>query len=341
MILILSARNDASTLNVLDWLMYYGKKFIILYTDDKDFKIIRFCHTQKEFIIKTKGKEVNLFDITTVWNRRQGISPFNFTNQYIDKKNPGDFFVEKGDTHHYYQLMEETKTLTEFIRYLVEKESVLSIGSFFSNNVNKLMVLDKAKQHGLDIPESYILTSKKDLKDLKNTLPDKYLITKAIYEGVYRPDVRNNYLYYSYVERLTKENIEQFPDNFYPSLVQVEIEKQLELRIFFIQEKFFPMAIFSQDVKAAETDFRRNDHANTPLKCVPYKIPKNLELKLLRLMRELNLNTGSIDVLLSKDGRYVFLEVNPCGQYGMTSNPCNYYLDKKIAQLLCKQTVLQ
>jgi ATP-GRASP peptide maturase of grasp-with-spasm system len=340
MILILSARTDASTLDVLDWLLYYGKKFIVLYTDDLDFKIIRFSHSQNEFIIKTNGIEVNLYDVTAVWNRRWGISAFNFTNQYINKKDPGDFFVEKGDTYHYHQIMEETKTLIEFIHYLVEKESVFSIGSFFSNEVNKLIVLDKAKQHGLDIPESYVLTSKKDLIDLKNRLQDKHLITKAICEGVYRSDVRENYLYYSYVERLTKENIERFPENFYPSLVQVEIEKQLELRIFFIHDIFFPMAIFSQDVEAAVVDFRRNDHHNTPLKYVPYKMPKKLELQLLKLMHELDLNTGSIDVLLSKDGRYVFLEVNPVGQYGMTSDPCNYYLDKKIAQLLCKKIAL-
>jgi hypothetical protein len=30
----------------------------------------------------------------------------------------------------------------------------------------------------------------------------------------------------------------------------------------------------------------------------------------------------------------VFLEVNPTGQYGMVSDPCNYYLDKKIAEYL-------
>jgi len=305
-----------------------------------DFKIIRFNHSQNEFIIKTNGIEVNLYDVTAVWNRRWGISDFNFTNQYLNKKNPGHFFVEKGDNYHYYQVLEETKSLIEFIHYLVEKESVFSIGSFFSNEVNKLIVLDKAKQHGLDIPESYVLTSKKDLIDLKNRLSNKSLITKAICEGVYRPDVRENYLYYSYVERLTNENIEQFPENFYPSLVQVEIEKQLELRIFFLHDIFFPMAIFSQDVEAAVVDFRSNDHQKTPLKYVPYKMPKMLEVKLLKLMHELNLNTGSIDVLLSKDGKYVFLEVNPVGQYGMTSNPCNYYLDKKIAQLLCSQIAL-
>lgn len=340
MVLILSARNDASTLNVLDWLLYYNQQFFILYTDDLDFKIIRFYPNKREFIIQANEQVANLYDVTAVWNRRTGISVHRFTNQYIDKNNPGSFFLEKGDTSHYSYLLDESQILINFIHYLIEKESVLTIGSFFSNNVNKLIVLDKAKEYGLYIPESYIITNKKDLIKIQNNNSSKHLITKAIHEGIYRPDVKNIYQYYSYVERISSEHILSFPDYFYPSLVQIEVEKELELRIFYIHDYFFSMAIFSQDEKNSIVDFRKNNHRETPLKFVPYKLPKDIELKLKQLMHSLKLNTGSIDMILNKEGKYVFLEVNPCGQYGMTSMPCNYYLDRLIARLLCKQIAL-
>jgi ATP-GRASP peptide maturase of grasp-with-spasm system len=282
----------------------------------------------------------NLYDVTAVWNRRMGISVHGFTNQYIDKNNPGSFFLEKGDTSHYNNLLDESQTLINFIHYLIEKESVITIGSFFSNNVNKLIVLDKAKECGLNIPESYIITNKKDLIKIQANNPNKHLITKAIYEGIYRPDVKNIYQYYSYVERITSRHIHSFPDYFYPSLIQIEIEKELELRIFYIHDFFFPMAIFSQDEKSSIVDFRKNNHRETPLKFVPYKLPKEIELRLTKLMHTLKLNTGSIDMILNKEGKYVFLEVNPCGQYGMTSMPCNYLLDRLIARLLCNQIAL-
>jgi hypothetical protein len=51
-------------------------------------------------------------------------------------------------------------------------------------------------------------------------------------------------------------------------------------------------------------------------------------------MKQLNLNTGSIDMAVNTENEYVFFEVNPIGQYGMTSVPCNYNLDKKIAEYL-------
>jgi glutathione synthase/RimK-type ligase-like ATP-grasp enzyme len=51
-------------------------------------------------------------------------------------------------------------------------------------------------------------------------------------------------------------------------------------------------------------------------------------------MTDLCLDTGSIDIVRTTDGRYVFLEVNPVGQFGMVSVPCNYNLELKVAKYL-------
>ena len=51
-------------------------------------------------------------------------------------------------------------------------------------------------------------------------------------------------------------------------------------------------------------------------------------------MEKVELETGSIDMILTKDGKYVFLEINPVGQFGMVSYPCNYFLEKAIAKTL-------
>lgn len=58
---------------------------------------------------------------------------------------------------------------------------------------------------------------------------------------------------------------------------------------------------------------------------VPYQLPLNIQLSLKKLVKELNLKTCSIDMLVSKDEEYYSLEVNPVGQFGMVSKPCNYY----------------
>jgi hypothetical protein len=46
------------------------------------------------------------------------------------------------------------------------------------------------------------------------------------------------------------------------------------------------------------------------------------------------LTSGSLDVVLTTQYEYVFLEVNPIGQFEQVSVPCNYNLFKTIAEIL-------
>ena len=51
-------------------------------------------------------------------------------------------------------------------------------------------------------------------------------------------------------------------------------------------------------------------------------------------MRERGLNFGCIDMIYSQNNRYVFLEVNPVGQYDYVSQNCNYSIHEFIAKQL-------
>ena len=93
------------------------------------------------------------------------------------------------------------------------------------------------------------------------------------------------------------------------------------------------MAIFSQNDAQTQIDFR-NYNLNKPNRYVPYKLPKLIETKLLKLMNVHKLNNGSIDLILNSKGEYVYLEVNPVGQFSFLSNSCNYHIEKLIATKL-------
>jgi glutathione synthase/RimK-type ligase-like ATP-grasp enzyme len=77
-------------------------------------------------------------------------------------------------------------------------------------------------------------------------------------------------------------------------------------------------------------DYRKNRQLK--VRRVPYNLPENIKQKVMLLMEDLNLSTGSIDFLKSNDGNYYFLEVNPEGQIGMVSNLCNYDIEHKIVK---------
>jgi glutathione synthase/RimK-type ligase-like ATP-grasp enzyme len=139
---------------------------------------------------------------------------------------------------------------------------------------------------------------------------------------------------YTSEARIDTKEVEEF---FFPTLFQEMIDKDVEIRTFVIEKKIYSMAIFSQLDRQTQVDFRRYNH-NKMNRMVPFKLPTNLEVKIINFMQSINLNTGSIDFIKGKDGNYYFLEINPTGQYGFLSAMCNYNLDEVIARQLISPT---
>ena len=77
------------------------------------------------------------------------------------------------------------------------------------------------------------------------------------------------------------------------------------------------------------------------MRCQPglfcgFSSSSSASLSTIELMKSLNLDNGSIDFVKTNDGKWVYLEINPVGQFGMVSEPCNYNLEREIAQELIK-----
>ena len=205
------------------------------------------------------------------------------------------------------------------------------LGAYQFASANKIESLIKAQSLGINIPHTLVCKNKDELSDFK----EEAIITKGIQESaafsyINNKDDNNKELYgiCNYTTEINASNIDNIPDEFQYSKFQEKLNKALELRIFFLVDKFYTMAIFSQNNPKTSVDFRHYDDL-FPNRTVPFNLPNDISNKLLKLMGKLNLDTGSIDMIITKEGKYVFLEVNPVGQFGMVSYPCNYYLEKK------------
>ena len=132
---------------------------------------------------------------------------------------------------------------------------------------------------------------------------------------------------------LNQEDVENLDEVFYPTLFQEKIQKWLDIRSFYLKGDFFSMAIFSQDDEKTAIDFRDYNFEN-PNKITPFLLPYAIKSKITRLFKKLRLDTGSIDLCLTKEHEFFFLEINPVGQYDMVSVPCNCYLDRELAKIL-------
>lgn len=186
-------------------------------------------------------------------------------------------------------------------------------------NKNKIDILNLAVEVGLKIPDTIIANN-------FDRIRTNDYITKPLDNGT--SFIHDNRKYTIFTTIISKIN-----RKFIPSLIQEKIEKKYEIRTFYLDGECYSMAIFSQNDKQTQVDFRQYNYSK-PNRNIPYKLPLEIEEKLKKLMDGLQLKTGSIDIIKGIDGEYYFLEVNPVGQFGMTSKPCNYNLEKKIYEKL-------
>lgn len=324
MILIVSKEKlDPSTEDVIDWIHYYKKKFQRLNGDtlyNSENLFINMASTE-ESTVKIKGIDLNE-KYNIAWYRR-----------WSDKD-----YINNLSTLHFNS--SQFQTITEVLsadegacrKFIFSGLKVRKwLTSVDTAHCNKVIALKEARKNGLKIPHTIITGKKEDveifLKKHNKVINKDISLSYCIYE--------NNETISSYTTELTPHQMDSLPAFFMPSMFQELINKEYEIRSFYLSKKFYSMAIFSQLDEQTQIDFRKYNFEK-PNRTVPYKLPQEIERSLTSVMESLNFTTGSIDLIKSIDGSYIFLEINPVGQFGMTSYPCNYMLEKSIAEYLSK-----
>lgn len=313
MILILSESRDTVTFNVIKWIERLGGKVILLTEEDI---LTAISITPEEVFIKVDSKQISFSTITAYWYRR---SDWMFPEYYNEDAHP----AIKTDINR------EIRAIKEILhRRLL---NIPNLSSLINADLNRIQVLDLARSLDFKTPDYIISTEKKSTKKFKN----KYLsiINKPLWNGL---TLRHeNSIYINYTTLVDDDQIRQLDDSFFPSLFMEYVDKIYECRAFIIDQEVYTMAIFSQEDSQTNIDHRKYN-IDYPNRVTPYSLPSEIEKKILDLMNMLELKTGSIDLLRNRIGEYIFLEVNPIGQFLHTSIECNYNLDKIVAEYLIK-----
>jgi MvdD-like protein with pre-ATP grasp domain len=98
-----------------------------------------------------------------------------------------------------------------------------------------------------------------------------------------------------------------------PMLFQAQIPKRFELRITVVGDQVLPAEIHSQATRRTQLDWRHYDWGHTPYRV--HRLPDAIRRACLEMVSRLGLRFGAIDMIVTPDGRYVFLEINPNGQW--------------------------
>jgi MvdC family ATP-grasp ribosomal peptide maturase len=124
-----------------------------------------------------------------------------------------------------------------------------------------------------------------------------------------------------------------------PMVFQELIPKACELRVAFVAGETFAGALDVSDTSSGQTDWRRVSSEECRWQKAP--LPTEVVSGLQALMSELGLVFGAVDLICTPAGEYVFLEVNPGGEWGMLERDLRLPISEAIAAaLLDEQSVI-
>lgn len=117
-----------------------------------------------------------------------------------------------------------------------------------------------------------------------------------------------------------------------PMIYQAYVPKRVELRVTVVGSDVFAAEIHSQASNHTRYDWRRYDEHTTPY--ARHELPPDLQRLCVELTARLGLCYGAIDLVLTPDGRYVFLEINPAGQFQWIEQATGLPISDAICDLL-------
>jgi glutathione synthase/RimK-type ligase-like ATP-grasp enzyme len=235
------------------------------------------------------------FDV--IWNRRHGQPTPSPASHPADVKT----------------IVTEARAYIKNIFHFLEDEKTFWVNSptAASRANDKVLQLQIAKKVGFKTPETLITNNPDKVRDFFKQQQEE-VIFKAFLPNVWNESTEK--VFASRTSELTKEHLlNDFSIRACPGIFQNKIKKAYEVRVTVMGEKVIAAAIYSS--RDGETvDFRYDlNQGDFPLKAV--KLPSEIEKKCLALCRKLGLAFGCIDLIYSKAGEYIFLEINEAGQF--------------------------
>lgn len=176
----------------------------------------------------------------------------------------------------------------------------------------KPLQLRAARELGLEVPRTLVTNDPAAVRDFYAAC-DGRLVTKMLSSfAVYDREGREHVVF---TNPVGPEDLEDLTGlSLCPMTFQERVEKRLELRATVVGRRVFTASIDSQSSARAAHDWRRDGVALVD-EWRPYELPPEAEARLLALMDYFGLNYGAADFILTPDGRHVFLELNPSGEF--------------------------
>ncbi len=196
---------------------------------------------------------------------------------------------------------------------------------------SKIDQLRIAPSLGFAIPKTLITTDPAAALEFYRECGGQ-VVNKVLAKGVVKSNGKSLGLY---THRLTEDDLKR-PDSIslLPCVFQEYVEKKVEVRVTVVGQKVFAAEIHSQASERTRDDWRKYDFPNTPY--LPHALPSEVGERCVELVRHYGLAYGAIDLVLTPQGEYVFLEINPNGQWLWVEKLTGLPIADEIASMLLR-----
>ena len=175
---------------------------------------------------------------------------------------------------------------------------------------SKIYQLAMAKEVGFQLPTTLVSN---DPIEVRNFFRDQKgrMIAKPLRLGYFDRGDRQTCVFTSLIKESDLQDDDQI--RIAPVIYQKHIDKLFDVRVTIVGGKIFAAAIDSQKIPSAVVDWRQSETAELPH--LRHDLPPSVEELCISYMNALGLSFGAIDLILTPDGNYVFLEINSSGQW--------------------------
>lgn len=190
---------------------------------------------------------------------------------------------------------------------------VITKPSILRKTENKVFQLVYAGKQGWNIPKSYIGND----EAIGNKFTQAVSIIKPLTTG--KTYGKNGWeLYQTNIFREIKEDI-----GLTPVYLQYYVPKQYEVRITIVDRNVYAVRIDTKNKIDWRLDYQ--NHKYTMIVC-----PEDIIKKCYQMMEDFDLIFGAFDFIVTPENEWVFLEVNPNGQWLWLEQSLNLDISKKI-----------
>jgi len=320
MILLITNKDDVTTDFIVNRLNKIGAKYYRLNTEDLISSIgVNFDIGENDYKIidPQNNRELSLSCVKSVYYRRPMLPVMNVGS--LSKGEAG--FINR-----------EVAYVLEGIYKILNDRFWISPVASIREAENKIYQLLVAQDIGFEIPKSLITTLRDKAEAFFMGMQGDCII-KPIRNGKIDDPEKPSVVFTSLI---TTNNISLLEGvKSCPTYLQSRIEKVADIRVTVVGKKVFPAKINSQEFQETMIDWRKGENAK--LRHERIELPLEIEAKCIELTKRLGLHFGAIDFVLDKDMRYVFLEINPNGQWGWIEKRLGYDISGEIVNSLLKE----